>query len=251
MCVTAQKVRQVTQNNVKLKKEKDKMMKTKTLITTVALTGALLASASVAKANAYMELISGTSSVIIPAANLGPNGITWAGTVGSWDLDIATGTSSGSLVVGLNDLSQNAGLQTAGLEVIYSSGQYGQDGKWTFGASDPGGESLTAQAQAWESPTLYIAGGSLGTQLGSTLALAMAPTAKQDSGTISGSYYLNEVLIVGDPSQNSIHPGHNEFANLDATFRVTTPDGGMTLSMVGSVLLGLAGLRSKFGAKRG
>jgi hypothetical protein len=235
---------------VKLKKEKDKMMKTKTLITTVALTGALLASASVAKANAYMELISGSSSVIVPAANVGPNGISFVGTVGSWSLDIATGLSSGSLVVGLNDLSQNTGLQTAGLEVIYSSGVYSASGKWTFGASDPGGESLAAQAQAWKSPTLFIAGGSLGTQLGSTLNLATTPTSLQDSGTIGGWYYLNEVLIIGDPSQNSIHPGHFEYANLDATFTVATPDGGMTLSMVGSVLLGLAGLRSKFGAKR-
>jgi hypothetical protein len=57
-------------------------------------------------------------------------------------------------------------------------------------------------------------------------------------------------MKIGDPTAGSISPGRNEVGQVDASFNVNVPDGGMTLGMVGSVFLGLAGLRSKFGANR-
>jgi hypothetical protein len=228
------------------------MMKTKTLITGMALTGALLMSASVVKANAYLELISGTSTVTIPAANFGPNGVGFDGTVGSWNLDLASGSSSGSLTVNLENQSANSSTQTAGLEIIYSSGSYGAAGNYTFGASSAGGNTLASTAQGYESSSLWTGVGSFGTSLGSALGVpAVSVSSSSEGGSISGLYYITEVMIIGNPAAGSISPARNEVAQVDASFRVTpVPDGGMTLTMAGSVFMGLAGLRSKFAAKR-
>src|SRR5580693_720235 len=93
------------------------MMKTKILVTGMALSGALFVSAPVAKANAYMELISGGTKVQIEpggaivangsytddfSSQLG-NGALFVGAIGSWTVDIASGGESGGFNITLTD----------------------------------------------------------------------------------------------------------------------------------------------------
>lgn len=217
----------------------------------MALTGALLASASVAKANAFLELISGVTTVTVPAANFGPNGVGFDGQVGSWDLDLASGSSSGGLTVNLENQSANSLKQTSGLEIIYSSGSYSAGGTYVLGASSAGGNTLASTVQGYTSTSLWT-GGAFGTQLGSTLGVpASIVSSSKETGSISGPFYVTEVLTIGNPATGSINPSATEVAQVDASFHVTAvPDSGLTLGMAGSVFMGLAGLRSKFGAKR-
>src|ERR1700684_3990716 len=92
-------------------------MKIKTLTTGMALTGALLASASVARANAYMELISGSTTLQIEPggallhsgsysatffSQVG-DGAFFVGSIGTWSVDIASGGESGGFNVTLTD----------------------------------------------------------------------------------------------------------------------------------------------------
>jgi hypothetical protein len=209
--------------------------------------GALLASASAARANSYLTLVSGGSVVNVASSTAG---ISYDGPVGSWSVDIGTGTSSGLLTVELTDSTQNTGKQTSGLELIYSSGLYGEDGVYDLGASTSGSQTLASTASAYTSSGLYTGGaGGLGSlsQLSGTISMPTHSFGADETGTIGGSYYLTEVLTIGSVAPGSI----DEFvhANLGETFTVTAvPDAGMTFTMAGAVFMGLAGLRSKFGA---
>jgi len=241
----------------------------------MALTGALLASASVAKANAFMELISGghiveihpgTAPGIYAAGYEGQtgNGAIFVGTVGTWTVDIASGGESGPFNVTLTDNINGGVTQTAGLEVIFSSGIYAlgtpaNPGHYNFGASDSGGNSLYAQVSGYYGSTLY-SGSTLSTfesnshLMGSwNLIPTFAESQQNLDFPISGSDYITEIMEFGDTT-GSITP---QQVTMNATASFTpyvappvVPDGGMTSTMVGSALLGLFALRSKFGAKR-
>jgi hypothetical protein len=244
----AKATQQLTSSTVKLSEEEN-AMKTTTLIMTVAITGALLATASVAKANAYLTLDSGGTIINVASST---DGVAYSGPVGSWTVDIATATSSGKLTVELADSTENSGKQTSGLEVIYSSGFYNTDGSYDFGASTSGSQTLASTASAYTGSMLYTSGvGGLGSlsQISGTISMPTHSFGADEFGTIGGSYYLTEVLTIGTIAPGSI--GEFVHANLGETFTVTAvPDSGITLTMAGAVFMGLAGLRSKFGAKR-
>jgi len=224
-------------------------MKTKTLITSMALTGALLAAASVAKANAYLEVISGSASQS-GFINIPPNGQAYEGTVGSWAFDFSSGSQSGTsdiLSVMLN--TQASGNVVAnGLTIIYASGTpYTLPGGFNLSESDTG-DTLGATAAAytssvWNPPTL-------GTQLGTTLSLGAATGSVQESGSIgSSSYFVTEVLNIGGGAAGVISPASYETVNVTETLKVV-PDGGTTLMLLGSAFVGVCGLRNRF-SKRG
>jgi len=240
-----------------------------------------MASASVAKANAYMELISGTSTVqIMPGAAMNTvvhsgsysltfsdqvgNSADFIGTVGSWTLDISSGTSSGDINIQLQNTSTGSAV-TKGLEIIYSSGTYSLNGQYLDGAAETGPNTLSSTVQGYAGGSLYTGSGSMGTALATaTTAPGYTPAVTAATGftllpnkpgtqestlpiTLNGSYAITEVINIAAPSS----PGHYQYVAATASFNsVPVPDGGMTASMIGSALLGLVGLRSKFCSKR-
>jgi len=222
----------------------------------MALTGALLASASVAKANAYLDVISGASSTSMSVAT--GQDISYTGSIGSYTVDVSSGTETAGFDI---TLTESAGdgttLETAGLEIIYSSGIYTTFGPWVEGLSSSGGDTLSSAGSFYTSPVLYTGGPALTglTQLGPTLTGPAAPFLSTATGSLTGSYDLTEVMTFGNPAAGSLGtPGQPEHASLTQSYSVVVgtaaPDGGMTLAMMGFVTMGLAGLRSKFGAKR-
>jgi hypothetical protein len=262
------------------------MMKMRNVMTGMALSGALLASASVAKANAYMELISGSTTVQVEpggaivasgpytdnfSAQMG-HGVIFVGAIGSWSVNIASGAQSGSLAnpqhslnITLTDNINGSSTQTHGLELIYSSDSYdlgtmSNPGHYDFGASDGGGNSLTATVSGYYNYGALFTGGSLPTYeshshlMGSwTLPKTFAQSDQNLNMPIYGDDSITEVMLFG-ANTASITP-QKVTMNVAASFTPyvppgVVPDGGMTASMVGAALLGLVGLRSKFGAKR-
>jgi len=228
----------------------------------LALTGALLVSASVAKANAYMELISGESTIRVtgPASivngnyqGVTGNGAIFVGTIGSWSVDIASGGASGAYNVTLTDNINGNSTQSAGLEVIFSSGSFPLNGAYNFGASDSGGNSLTASVSGYHSTSLYTGSGPFGTSLGAWTLEKTYPESFQNTNIpLSGMDYITEVMLFGGTT-GPITP-QEVTMNATASFTpyVAPPvrDAGVTATMLGATLLGFVGVRSKFGVKR-
>jgi hypothetical protein len=65
-------------------------MKTRTLITSAALAGAVIASATVASANPMLELMSGSSSTLVTASSA-TGKVTYDGPLGQWSINVTTG----------------------------------------------------------------------------------------------------------------------------------------------------------------
>ncbi|HEY3862904.1 MAG TPA: VPDSG-CTERM sorting domain-containing protein [Verrucomicrobiae bacterium] len=244
-------------------------MKTKTLMMGMALTGALVMSASVAKADAFMELISGSTTINVTGAimthganyyGVSGDGALFVGSVGSWSVDIASGAESGAFNVTLTDNINGNTTQTHGLEVVYSSGPYnlGSPGHYTFGASDAGGNSLTATISGYYNANSMYSGSTLSalatyeaasTLMGKwTLPTTIASSDQNVDFPINGSAdYITEVMLFGGTT-GSITP-QKVAMQATASFTPFVPDGGTTASMVGSALLGLVAIRSKFGKR--
>lgn len=237
-------------------------MKTKTLVTTMALTGALLASASVAKANAFLEIITGTSTLTTSvgagsySSQLGGSGVT----LGGWNIQVQeNGNSSGApfFDVSMNTLDKTGSSPGNGLTVIYSSGLYANYGEYTFSESTTAlGNTVGADAEAYRSTAVWGSAGfnTLGTYGTSLGALAVgAGLASSPADVVNGAigapqYDLTEVVNIGGGYSASVGKGAVE--NVTADFSVSAPDGGTTVVMLGSALVGLSFIRSKFGAKR-
>jgi len=233
-------------------------MKTKTLITTVALTGALLVSASVAKANAFLELISGTSTVSVASA---ADSVSGSFSIGGWTANIPSGASFGfgTFLSVTESTSSGGGSPAHGLTILYSSGLYNQDGTYTFSGTENSGLVGSTVALYFGS-TVANAGTSIPSGLGTLQALfalttpgggsSASPTAK---GSTTGTYVVNELMTLGGGASASLTGPST--ANVQETLTVSgsgllVPDSGPTMTMFGSVMLGLAGVRSKFGSKR-
>jgi hypothetical protein len=106
----------------------------------------------------------------------------------------------------------------------------------------------------YTSSSLYTGGiaGLSGLNLIGSLSVAANGDFAHGSGPLSGTYNLTEALVFGNPAVGGISPAAPQFAALQTALASSSsvPDGGMTLTMVGSVFMGLAGLRAKLGAKR-
>jgi hypothetical protein len=254
--------------------EKNGLIKMRSLITKLALAAALLLRGSVAQAHAYLELISGSTTVQVEPGGAivgsGPfiddfsdqigNGAILMGTIGSWSVNIATGAQSGlntAPTIALTDNINGTTTQTHGLEVIYSSGGYALSGNYSFGASDTGGNSLTATVSGYYSSKEFLGGSLSSYEGGSTLMGSwglpetIAASDQNKHVPINGTQYLTEVMLFGGTT-GTITP-QEATMNVAALFSPApvspVPDCGITAFMLGSALLGLAGLRSKFGAK--
>jgi uncharacterized membrane protein len=220
----------------------------KTILATVTV-AALVASAPFAKANAYLELISGSSAL---GFSVGGNNMVFSGSVGSWDFAFSSGTSSGStmLNVGLNTQA-NGDAVTRGLTVVYSSGAYPVYGNWYFSESETH-DTLLASADVYRSGSLWTGAGGFGTLLGS-LSLPATPTTQSSVG-VSGvittpPYYVNEVINIAGGSTTTF-AATAPSVNVTASFLVSAvPDGGLTLAMLGLGFVGMATIRARM-AKR-
>jgi len=223
----------------------------KTILATMTVAAALMASAPFAKANAFLELISGSTTTVTALGN----SAFYGGSIGSWDVSVTFGSSSGTptlLNVGLNT-SDNGNFVTKGLTIIYSSGSYPIYGNYSFSATFDH-DSLGASAAVYRDVGLYPGSPvSYGTQLGSTLSSAAnvnLALSYNEAGYIGQPpYYLNEVINIGGGG-SATFSGAYQHEQVTSAFRVTpVPDGGLTLAMLGSALIGVAGIRSKFGKR--
>jgi hypothetical protein len=225
----------------------------KTILASLTVAAALVASAPLAKANAFLELISGattTTATLTTIANF--SGIT----VGSWNVDVeasGSGFYAPNLIVNLN--TSAIGGPTAGLTAIFSSGTgtTGYNvyaGTGIFGLSSSG-STVAVAGQLFSSSALYTGSGSEGTQFLATLNLAASSsnTAINESGAVAANpaEFFTEQLDFGGGS-GAVLGGGNQSVQGQASFTVV-PDGGLTMAMLGSSLVLLAGIRSKLSKK--
>jgi hypothetical protein len=228
-------------------------MKTKNIIIAVAF-GAALASAPMAKANAdYLELISGGSSAfgtLTQTGTLGFSSLNFAG----WDLSAVTGTVSlNPISVGLSSVNiQGEGLNNISI-TFYTDNP--------FSAPQYGGFPITQPSVFDVSDTVNAYSGTL---VGQTSASVNTPGYQgvlsdtfSETGPAKPYENYQTALVPGIPGLYSIvdtitidatSPGGTGEIDVDLTLS-TVPDGGMTLMMLGSSLVVLAGIRSKFGNK--
>jgi hypothetical protein len=205
-----------------------------------------------------LDIISGSSSTSILVS--GTDDVSFTGAIGAYVVNVTSGTEAADLAVSLTEsasttLGKVTGAATSGLEIIYSSGSYTTiTPGFTDTLSSGAGDTQAGKAMFYTSSTLYTGGiaGLSGLTLIGNLSVASGGGFANGSGPLSGTYDLTEALVFGNPAVGGIHPGAPQFAALQAAFASSSsvPDGGMTLGMVGSVFMGLTGLRSKFGAKR-
>jgi hypothetical protein len=214
-------------------------MKTKTLIMTVALTGALLASASVVKANAFLEVSSGATTSTTSATGA-TSSLELVGPIGNWiNTEISTGDAADAPLE-IDVSNQGSGKDVGTLTIIYSTGEYPAGGAWNLFSSSTSG-SVTVSLTAWSGTSLYTGGPTTG--MTSLATQTLHASALDVSGLLHSPLdFFTEIITVTPDGTGTVG------ASVDSTFGI--PDGGTTMLMLGSVLAGLSGLRSKFGAKR-
>jgi hypothetical protein len=225
------------------------MMKTKTLVTTMGLTGALLASASVAKANAFLEIF---TTGFAPATMSGPGVGTitsLTATVGPWTVVSESGNpTAGPFNVDLS-ITGNDMPETNPLWVLYSVNNIGGPISGPFDLNTDSNGENTKTVNDWVY-NLYV--GAVKNPLGDTGTLAPANAfASQSIGNNSFANTVGSVVnLTAFTELVEILPGKGaNKLSIDSNF-TAVPDGGTTLMLLGSALTGLAGLRSKFGFKR-
>jgi hypothetical protein len=236
---------------VKLKPKTDKMMKTKTLMKSAALAGALIASSAVVNANPMLELISGSSSTLVTASS--PTGdVSFSGTIGQWSVDFASGENvlGGPSLPEIDLSSQETAAKGSftppllSLTVLYTSGG-------NFGSGPVlgtiGGTTTTSVSDyqylgstAFSTQQLLTALGPYTSKGGN---LAFSGSAFGNTGAVSGSYWLTEEVVIGG-SRSSAGQG----TSFDANSQVV-PDGATTMTLLGSAITGLGLLRSRFGKR--
>jgi len=208
-------------------------MKTKTLITTLAVAAAVAAGTQAVKANAFLEVISGGQSASTSA--LGANStLTLSANLPDWIVSISSGIAADA-PINIDLSTVDVGVSPGPLEVVYTTGYYMQHGGWalnTTSSSVPAGIGVVADAYSnsslLASQTVPAYGGSV-----------------TSTGTVAGplGVYTEDIWITPVAGVNSI--------SVDSLFNLwPVPDGGMTLMLLGSAFAGLAGIRSKL-AKRG
>ena len=223
-------------------------MKTKTLVTTMALTGALLATASVAKANAFLELFTAGSA---PATMSGP-GLgtitTLTATVGPWTVVSESGNPTANPFNVDLSVTGNDSPETQPLWILYSINNIGGPftGSYDLNTDSNGENTKTVNTWVYD---LYV--GAAINPLGATGTLAPANAfAKQSIANDSSANTTGTVTLTAYTELIEVLPGKGaNKLSIDSNF-TAVPDGGTTLMLLGSALTGLAGLRSKFGFKR-
>ncbi len=213
------------------------------ILATMTVAAGLLASASLANADSFLELVSGTSSVTVTGAGTQSVDVINQ-TVGAWNqLNLTIGTAAqATLHIDLGSTDQGSPVTASTpLTIIYSTGDYFPDieGWQTSGYITVDQFRGTVTVKYYDTPGLYTGSGPLPAPF-DTMALT-GVTVNHNGGPINLAYYTEVVTISPSARQTAT-------ISLDTTF--TSPDGGLTVALLGSALVGLAGFRSMFG-KRG
>ena len=230
-------------------------MKTKTLMTSAVLAGALMACGTAVNANPMLELISGSFTTVV--TQTGASGsITYSGAAGQWSINVTTGEN----VLGVPTLPDidvssldtapkgSFTLPLASLTILYSAGG-------NFGSGPVvgtiGGTTTTSVSDyqymgdsAFSTSTLLTALGAFSANAGQTLAFS--GTATGSIGAVTGTYWLTEKIVIGGLSANSTATSAS--TSFDANSQVV-PDGATTMTLLGSAFAGLGLLRSRFGKR--
>lgn len=215
-------------------------MKTKTLMT-LAVAGALVAGATAVKANPELELISGSTTVVVVQSS--PVGyVTYDGPVGQWSINVTTGVNNfggpGNPQIDVSSLDEGSGRPLHSLTIEYTAGGYTHDGT-VIGTI--GGTTTTTVSDYQYLGSSAFSTAQLLTAIGPLGPGAFDGTAYGNTG-VTGAYWLTEKIVISGGS------GGGALTSFDANSSV--PDGGMTMVLLGSAFAGLGAMRSRFGAKR-
>ena len=166
-----------------------------------------------------------------------------------WDVDIATGSTVDAPYV--IDLSTVAGGVTgAPITIAFTTSYYPVGGIWAELNGGNVSHDLDIAVAVSDTGSGVLSGA---TYLGNT---SLGISALGWNGVTGGPFHGTTPLVGTWTETITITPimTSYQFVSLDNTWDLTpssVPDGGTTLMLLGSALTGLAGLRSKFGSKRG
>jgi len=205
---------------------------------------------SVTLAAGGVPVLVGAAGTSIFAATLGAGVLTWSGNVGTWIVNVSTGTTDPLTLAPYPHLdlnSVNASTGPSSLTIRWSDTDFGpsagQRMKLTIGGTLSGapGSSLTYNVYA-NTANIPLAT--------TTLLASLGPfTTTAFSGTGFGATLL---AVLGSPYSVSeeillVHGGAG-MSSFNAESQAV-PDGGMTLALLGMALTGLEGLRRKMKAR--
>jgi hypothetical protein len=227
-------------------------MKTRTIITSAALAGAVIASATVASANPMLELISGSSSTLVTASSA-TGKVTYDGPMGQWSINVTTGenvlggSSLPSIDVNSIDTAPKGSFTPPllSLTIMYTSGG-------NFGSGpvlgNIGGTTTTSVTDlqflgdsAFSTQDLLTVLGPFTPKHGNESAFSGSTVG--NTGAVQGTYWLTEEIVIGGSDS-----AKGESTSFDANSAVV-PDGATTIALLGSAFAGLGLLRSRFGKR--
>jgi len=226
-------------------------MKKNILAVTLTAAAALVVSAPSVRADAVLTVISGSASTSVTAVD-GAASVSVTSFNG-WNVVIESAlgfNSEGSASLPSMDVSTtDSGGASAGiLDVIFSQQGYTFDGSVTAAISQTidthHGTTIAYTTYADGSDALSTTAPPAGTLLTSQLSTTGTPDPANQDATISltGPYTLNQYLVISPTTK-----GVSSDASLDG---IGVPDGGLTVALLGSLMLGFAGIRARFGGKR-
>ncbi len=218
-----------------------KIMKTSKSTVAILAVGILsaIATRSAQATTAELELISGATTIIVPDNGAGDTNpatgaVVWSGTINGWTVTFAGGTTKpviGSVTTPNLDISTFAVLSSGSgtLQVLFSDTGFGP----TTGAAD---SLITGSIQGSQTVVFTTYGGNSNTIFDTSNLLTSTGTlsgnfptqfASGVLGAKTGPYSLTEELTLTGSGNSS----------LDA--RLTVPDGGSTVGLLGLALVGL------------
>ena len=224
-------------------------MKTSKLILSALIGGtAAFSAVDSAHATASLQLIVGADVLTIPDGSSGdknsdPGAVTWTGTFDGFSITFAGGTTkpalgsatSPSMDIGTFLVSGGSGTLT----LRFSDNGFGPTSGTAHAlitGSTTGTQTITFNTYGGSSNTLFDLGQPL-TSLG-PLSGVISSSASGGNLNLAGPYELTEELIVSGEGSSS----------LDA--RLSVPDGGTTVALLGLALVGVEGVRRKFGQRK-
>jgi hypothetical protein len=194
--------------------------------------------APLAHANSELELISGATTVSVTTGSP----IQYIGTVGTWTLDVSTGTILGTSGLDLSSVNGSSTGTSVPLTIIWSS---------SFASSVTGGYAAsvggTLTSGITDTFTSYTSSTILGTTTPLTPAMVVSanPFSAATTGTVAGSatYLTEEAVISGATASGSQ-------TSFDFQLLSNVPDGGTTIALLGCAMAGLTLVRSKIGKQK-
>lgn len=192
-----------------------------------------------ASADLQLTLSSGGQTV-----NLFDNGsgfVSFFGSVGAWSINVTTGVQIGTTTLDLDSVDVLTGTAAAPLVIQLSGNNMRAPGgaaglQVGIGGAMNAGFNITYGAYIDTTNTL----GGLGTQIGNTLAFGTTSFAGSTSGSVSTNnpFTINQVVTLSGTGRG--------LAGFDADVRVVpVPDGAVTVTLLGGVLVGLGALRRR------